>query len=69
MTSVEPVLLERWEHAVWTLLRQLSWPSSRVSEVPLLEGMCDSDTGGQTSQVAFAHPQILRPELCNHVES
>ena len=39
------------------------------SEVPLLEGMCDSDTGGQTSQVAFAHPQILRPELCNHVES
>ena len=39
------------------------------SEVPLLEGMCDSDTGGQTSQVAFANPQILRPELCNHVES
>ena len=39
------------------------------SEVPLLEGMCDSDTGGQTSRVVFAHPQILRPELCNHVES
>ncbi|XP_024844971.1 liprin-alpha-1-like [Bos taurus] len=30
VTSVEPVLLERWEHAVWTLLRQLAWPSSRV---------------------------------------
>jgi hypothetical protein len=39
------------------------------SEVPLLEGTCDSDTGGQTSRVVFAHPQILRPELCNHVES
>ncbi|XP_061266656.1 liprin-alpha-1-like [Bos javanicus] len=30
VTSVEPVLLERWEHAVWTLLRQLAWPSSLV---------------------------------------
>ena len=25
--------------------------------------------GGQTRRVAFAHPQILRPVLCNHVES
>ena len=25
-----PVLLERWEHAMWTLLRQLAWPSSLV---------------------------------------
>ncbi|MXQ93701.1 hypothetical protein E5288_WYG017916 [Bos mutus] len=28
--------------------------------------MCDSDTGDQTSRAAFAHPQILRPELCDH---
>ncbi|XP_059736572.1 liprin-alpha-1-like isoform X2 [Bos taurus] len=30
VTPVEPVLSERWEHAVWALLRQLAWPSSRV---------------------------------------
>ena len=30
VTSVEPVLSERWEHAVWALLRQLAWPSSLV---------------------------------------
>nr|XP_014339124.1 PREDICTED: liprin-alpha-1-like [Bos mutus] len=30
VTSVEPVLSERWEHAVWTLLRQFAWPSSLV---------------------------------------
>ena len=38
-------------------------------EVLFLEGMCDSDTSGQASRVAFVHPQILRPELCDHVES
>ena len=30
VTPVEPVLSERWEHAVWALLRQLAWPSSLV---------------------------------------
>ncbi|XP_045020755.1 liprin-alpha-1-like [Bubalus bubalis] len=30
VTPVEPVLSERWEHAVWALLRQPAWPSSLV---------------------------------------
>ena len=65
-TSVEPVLSERWEHAVWALLRQLAWPSSRVfwGSAPWRDVW---QWYSQTSRVMFAHPQIFRPEeMWNH---
>ena len=69
MTSVEPVLSERWEHAVWALLRQLAWPSSLVSEVPLLEGMCDSDTAVRQDEWHLLTLRSSGPSSVTHVES